>query len=243
VDSLSKILRFALVAAVTGSCLCAVPTFGEVGYPRPKGAGPTRGSLVPVFERCETDGGRKADSVHGAPLAYPSCLNPELVSGTVTIGTPDANGKASNSIGYFTYSVMTGKPSTPEDEADVKIDVKITDVRLQNGLDDYPGELELELDSRITDASSGPGFDLPATLETFFYYATIPCTPTDDTSIGATCALHTTMDTLIPDTIKEGKRTIWSGSDHTHIFDGGDDWLASTKDDNLAFMTWGVYVP
>jgi hypothetical protein len=238
-----RTLRLALAVAMLGACLIAAPSAAADGYARPKGASPLRGSLVPVFERCETDGGRKADSVHGGPLAFPSCLNPEQVSGTVTIGTPDANGHAASSIGYFMYSVLPGKPSTPANEADVKIDVKITDVRLQNSLADYPGELELELDSRITDTASGPGMNEAATLETFFYYATIPCAPTADPAVGSTCELHTTVNTLVPDMILEGKRTVWAGADHTHIFDGGNDWVASTRSDNLAFETWGVYVP
>lgn len=241
--SLSKILRSALVAAVIGSCLCAEPSFGVGGYPRPKGASPLRSPMVPVFERCDSQGGRKADSTHGAPLAYPSCLQPEQVSGEVTIGAPDANGKSANSVGYVLYTVIPGVMSTPADEADVRIDFKMSDLRMQNGLADFAGNLELSLESRITDQGNGLSGDEAGTMEDFFYVAVIPCGATADLSIGGTCTLNTTADTLVPGTIREGKRTIWAQSDHTHVFDAGPDADALTEDDNLLFATQGVYVP
>jgi hypothetical protein len=217
---------------------------GAAGYPRPRGASPERIPMVPIFERCDwVGGGRRSDTTHGGPLAYASCKNPELVSGTVTIGTPDANGKPANSVGTLAYTVVAGNPSTPADEADVRIDFDVTDIRLQNGLGDYPGELELSVESSMTDGANGPAQNEAGTTQNFFYTAAIPCATTASTSIGSTCSLHTTVDTLVPNTIKEGKRTIWAHPDHTHIYDGGPDWKASTENGNLAFLSDGVYVP
>jgi hypothetical protein len=248
VDSIPRRKLWAAVAtAVAALAILAasVPSaIGADGYPRPRGASPTRIPMVPIFERCGWEGGgRQPDNTHGGGLAYPSCSHPEQVSGTLTIGTPDANGKQANSVGYLTYTAIPGNPSTPANEADVRIDFELTDIRLQSTLEDYPGELLLLLDSRITDRNNGASGNEPATTELFYYTATIPCTPTASSSVGSTCSLHTTVNTLAPDTIVEGRRTIWEQADHTHIYDGGPDWQASTTADNLVFMTNGVYVP
>src|SRR5262245_61032413 len=140
--------------------------------------------MVPVFERCESDDGRKADSTHGAPLAFPSCLGPEQVSGEVTIGTPDANSNPAKSTGYVIYTVIPGDMSTPADEADVRIDFSISDLHMQDGLADYAGTLELSLESRITDQANGLLGDETGTMEDFFYVAVIPCGTTADAAIG-----------------------------------------------------------
>jgi hypothetical protein len=234
----AAIATLAILAASAPSALGA-------GYPRPKGATPMRMSLVPIFERCNSPagGGRRSNNTHGAPLANPSCTNPELVSGQLTIGTPDANGKQANSAGDLAYIVIPGDPATPADEADVGINFDLSDVRLAAGLADYPGQLLLDLESRFTDRANGPAQDQPGTIEDFFWEAPVNCATTATTSVGSTCSLHTSVDALVPNTIKEGKRMIWEEIDHPHIWDGGDDWTASTRDDNLVFQTMGLFVP
>ena len=241
----SKPLWAAAAIALAALMLLVIwaPSAQGAGYPRPKGASPYRTPLVPLYERCETNGGRISDTNHGPPLAYRACLEPELISGMLTFGTPDANGKAANSIGHFTMAVKNGNPSTTADEADVKVDMSLTDVRLQRNLGDYVGELLLDLDSRITDMRNGTNEDQAGTLEDFHWYATVPCTATSSTTIGSTCALVTTVDALVPGTIKEGLRTIWQQHDHIHVLDGGDDHDAQTEDDNLLIAVQGVYVP
>jgi hypothetical protein len=243
VDSI--VSRRLCAAAVTAIALiaAAAPSAQGAGYPRPKGGSPYRTSLVPVYERCETNGGRTADSVHGGPLAYKSCLNPELISGTLTYGTPDANGKQANSTGVFAMTTKAGNPATPANEADVRIDMSLTDVRLQAGLGDYTGQLELVLASRLTDTANGPGLNEPATTEDFEWTAPVQCAATASTSIGSDCELHTTVNTLVPGTIVEGRRTIWEEADHIHVFDGGPDGRASTEGDNLLYAVQGVFVP
>jgi hypothetical protein len=100
----------------------SVPSAHGAGYPRPKGATPMRIPLVPIFERCNSPagGGRTADSTHGPPLANPSCADLELVSGQLTIGTPDTNGKQAYSTGNLNSVVISGDSATPADEADVR---------------------------------------------------------------------------------------------------------------------------
>ncbi len=240
----SRKLWAAVATAVAGLAVLFVSVPGARaydGYPHPRGASPVRLPMVPVFERCDwVGGGRRSDTVHGPGLTDASgqplraCSNPDQVSGTVTIGTPDANGQAANSIATLVYTTVPG---------DVKIDFDVTDVRLQGSLADYPGELELSLDSRITDRNNGPSRDQPATTEEFFFTAPIPCFTTPDPSIGSTCSLHTTANTLLPNMIVAGKRTLWEHADHTHIYDGGPDWKASTENDNLAFLADGLFVP
>jgi hypothetical protein len=240
------------IAALTIFAATA-PSAQGAGYVRPRGATPIALPMVPIFERCDWEGGgRRSDTTHGGGLkdeagnALRACKDPEQVSGTLTIGTPDANGKAVNSIGKLTFKVVAGNPSTPADEADVKIDFNMTDVRLANGLGDYPGTMMMDLDSRMTDSNNGTGsgpFNEAGTTDEFWFKAPITCATTASTSIGSTCSMHTTADAVMPGMIKEGRRTMWEQADHPHIWDGGDDWNWATEDDNLVFATSGYYVP
>ncbi len=61
--------------------------FSPAGYPRPRGASPLRVSLTPAYKSCSSP-----NSVHGAPLAGPSCTHPVPASSYLTVGTFDANG-------------------------------------------------------------------------------------------------------------------------------------------------------
>ena len=105
------------------------------GYPRPKGATPMRASLVPAYNQCTSP-----NRVHGPPdfpgnASNPdgSCNPPAQTSGQITVGTPDANGAAANSVGFVRLSVINGNPATTADEADVRYQVSITDVRCKPG--------------------------------------------------------------------------------------------------------------
>src|SRR4051794_35963549 len=89
----TRTFLLALSAAMGALGLLAAADAGAAVYPRPKGASPLRSPMIPVFERCQSNGGKIANLVHGPPLAYPACSNPELISGELTIGTTDANGK------------------------------------------------------------------------------------------------------------------------------------------------------
>jgi hypothetical protein len=244
----------ATVVAALAALAATLPSPAGAGYVRPKGASPITLPMVPIFERCDWEGGgRRSDTVHGPGLTdeagnpLRACKDPELVSGTLTIGTPDANGKPVNSMGRLTFRVRNGRPETPADEADVLIDFEMTDVRLQQGLGDYPGTMLMDLDTRLTDLDNGPAggpFDEAGTLKDSFYWkAPINCAPTSSTTIGSTCTMHTTADTILPGMIKEGRRTIWEHADHPHIRDGGPDWNWATEDDNLVFATSGYFVP
>jgi hypothetical protein len=206
------------------------------GYPRPKGATPFRVALVPAFRACSAP-----NRAHGAPLAFGSCNPPVQTSSLLTIGSPDANTKAANSIGAVTLSAVPGNASTLADEADTKIRVSLTDVRRTSDLADYTGQLQLVQSMRITDKLNGSSPIDPATVSDFDFPVTVPCAVTSDTGVGATCSIATTADSVLPGTITEIKRTIVQLGE-VKVLDGGSDGLAATPDNTL-FAVQGVYIP
>jgi hypothetical protein len=209
-----------------------VPQSG--GYPRPKGATPTRVSLVPAYQQCTS-----SNRNHGAPLAHPSCTPPVQSSSFLTVGTPDANGNSANSIGMAQMSVILGNENTPADEADVRVLANVTDVRNKTGLGDYTGQLRLVGTLRITDRNNGP--TEIATGQQVSLGFTVPCATTVATTVGSTCSVNTTVDALTPGAVKERMRAIWDLG-KVNLFDGGSDGVASTEPNTL-FLTQGVFVP
>jgi hypothetical protein len=171
-----------------------------------------------------------------------SCYPPTQTSSRLTVGTPDANGKGANAIGDVHFAVAPGNPTTPEDEADVGVKVSITDVRNRSDLSDYTGDLEVRSGTRITDKYNGSSSTDEATVQDFDDHLTLPCAATSSTTVGATCALATTFDAIVPNTIKETQRAIWQLG-QVKIFDGGPDGSVATLGDNTLFMVQGVFVP
>ena len=145
-------------------------------------------------------------------------------------------------VGSVRFGVQPGNSVTPADEADVMIETRVTDVRTTAGLNDYTGELEGRVSLRITDRLNGAGQNEGATVtDTPFSFA-VPCTATSGTgNVGATCALNTSADAVVPGLVVETKRTIWQMGD-VELRDGGPDGLASTQDNTL-FARQGIFVP
>src|SRR5689334_24800657 len=114
------VLPLALAVGALG--LMAVSQVASGSHVRPKGASPLRASLVPSYKACASP-----NRTHGAPLAFPSCNPPVQASNYLTIGTPDNNGAASNSIGSVLLKVKTTSPE------DVQIISSGTDVRCLPG--------------------------------------------------------------------------------------------------------------
>ena len=209
------------------------------GYPRPRAASPLQVSLVPAYRACASP-----NRQHGPPLAFDSCNPPAQRSDQLTVGTPDANGNAPRSVGSMRLGVFAGNPSTPADEADVNLGFSLTDVRRTGDESDYAGELQAFTTVRITDRDNDPatgGGDDPATVSDFPFPAAVPCTPTPDPAVGATCDLDTSFDALVPGAIKEGDRSVWQ-VDAIQVFDGGADGLASTSPNTL-FAKQGIFIP
>jgi hypothetical protein len=226
-----------LVATDTDTAQDVYSASVVTSYARPKGASPFRASLVPAYKQCTGAGNR----THGAPLAFPSCNPPVQASSFLTSGTPDANGRAANSIGSVSLVAVPGNTSTIADEADAKIRVSLTDVRRASDLADYTGQLQLLPTLRITDKLNGSSPVDPATVADLSFPVTVPCSATSDTAIGAVCSVSTTADSVLPGTITEVKRTILQLGE-VKVFDGGADGLAATPD-NSVFAVQGVFIP
>jgi ABC-type phosphate transport system substrate-binding protein len=217
--------------AGTGSCPVT-----RYGFPRPRGATPLRVSLVPGYNSCAAP-----NRTHGAPLAFPSCNPPTQSSGTLTVGTPDANGVGANSTGSVLYRVLAGNPATPADEADVQVTLSITDVRNKAGLSDYTGQVQLNSSVQITDRVNGTTGAQPGTVEAINFPVTVNCTATALTNIGSTCAATTTFDAVVPGAIPDQKRSLWEFG-QVFVNDGGPDGLVSTGP-NTVFERQGVFIP
>jgi hypothetical protein len=201
-------------------------------YARPRGASPLRLPLVPAYVECTSP-----DTTHGSPLAFPACRGPEQTSPNLTVGTPDSNGLRANSTGSVLFRTILGNSSTSENEADVSIGVKLSDVRQTAGLADYTGELREVSTLRLTDRANGNGGT--GTVQDMTIGVTIPCTATADTTKGASCTVSTTVNALIPGAVVEGRRSIWNLG-QVQVFDGGEDGIVST-DDNSLFAVQGLF--
>jgi hypothetical protein len=210
----------------------------SLGYPRPKGATPLTVPLVPAFAQCSTP-----NRTHGPSLASPSCAPPVQTSTSATIGTPEANGKAANSIGSVQFKTVAGNPNTTTNEANVMLNASLSDVRRKGDLSDYTGELQVAVGLRLTDRSNAdsPSRDAATVVSQTFGF-TIPCVTTTATDRGSTCSVATTANAVIPGMVVEGKRAIWQlGKIYVH--DGGPDGQIATKSGNAIFAAGGLFVP
>jgi hypothetical protein len=229
-----------------------------LGYPRPRGATPMRISLVPEYVPCGGSNGRPANDSHGAPLSYPSCSPPIDVAQDLTMGTPDVNGAGAKSNGSIILRATVDDPSSFPDEADVILTASVTDVRCKYTIDpepgtenfpcragamaDYTGDLWARPTVRITDRRNGQQGNKPATVKDLLFPFAIPCQATPDPTVGATCAVSTTFNSVLPGALVGGGRAIWAVVD-VAVWDGGVDGHAVTVDDNVPFLTQGVFVP
>jgi serine protease AprX len=213
-------------------------SIGRTGYARPKAATPSVVRLVPAFESCGAP-----NRTHGPPLAVPSCSPPIQASDYLTVGTPDANGKAANAAGSVQLKVVGESPINPNngDQADVQIKAQLTDVRKLSDLTDYSGELRGVVGLRITDRLNSPGQAIAATVTDLDVGFTIACSTTADPAIGGSCNLSTSVDTLLAGTAIEGKRAIWE-TRQIRVFDGGADGDAETAGNTL-FAVQGLFAP
>jgi hypothetical protein len=205
------------------------------GYPRPKGADVIRASLVPAFDKCIAP-----DRNHGGPLAFGSCSSPSTAS-LLTVGTSDANGAATKSTGYVIYKAVLGNPSTPANEADVTVQVSLTDVRRKRDLSDYTGQLQVRGAVRITDRLNGPATDEAATVQDSELPVILPCTATADPSIGGACGVTTSLNAVVAGSAVESKRSIWELGP-VQVFDGGTSETAGAADARL-FERQGLFIP
>jgi hypothetical protein len=204
----------------------------DYGYVRPKGASPFQSFFTPAFRSCSAPNG-----AHGAPLAFPSCAPPQPTSDYVTVGTPDSNGAGTNFIGESRLVTVPG---------DVKVTVTLSDIRCTDSasactggaLSDYTGPMRLALPMRLTDSYVK---GLAATSEGTASVP-IPCSPTAATNVGSSCAVDTTINSVLPGAVRAGSRAIWE-LHQLQVWDSGQDGLLSTRDDDTLFATEGILIP
>jgi hypothetical protein len=200
-----------------------LPANTPSAFARPRGATPIYVPLVPAFNECKSP-----NSTHGAPLAFGSCKPAFLRSSPLTLGTPDANGKAANSLGFVQYVVHTGTPGGA-DTSDVLISFSLTSVYDRwNSMTDYTGDVQVRTSLQVTDKESGvasTGVDLPLSF-------TATCAATADPSTGGSCAVQTTADAIRPGLVPEGQRSVWEL--------GKVEVLDSSK---TPFVVQGVFIP
>jgi WD40-like Beta Propeller Repeat len=209
-----------------------LPSAQPGGYPRPAGATPLYASLVPAYAPCTAP-----NRTHGAPLASGSCAPPARPSSNLTVGTPDANGKLPNALGFLRLAVQRGVPGGPDD-SDVLITTSLKSIYTASELSDYTGELEARITIRRTDKEAG----VSSTSLDFPLSAAVPCAATADPDTGSTCALSTSADAVRPGSVPEGQRTSWA-LDEVRVYDGGPDGDADTTGDNELFEVQGLFVP
>jgi hypothetical protein len=209
-----------------------------VGYARPKNAASANLRLVPAFDACTS-----SNSTHGAPLALPSCNPPNPTSDHLTLGAPDVTGTPAISQESLDLQVQGESPinNTNGDQADVKIDLLVDDVRNQvSPFSDYAGELRGVLGLRIIDRYNGPTLSGAATVQDLDIPFNVTCVATGG-SAGGTCNVSTTIDTLSAGTVLESRRANWQLKQF-QLFDGGPDGDADTANNTL-FMVQGAFIP
>jgi hypothetical protein len=225
--------------AAVGTLLVA--GIADATHPRPKGATPVRVSLVPAYKKCTN-----ANTKHGPPLSFPSCTPPVQESDFLTVGTPDANGAAANSVGSAILKVG-GSP------LQVVPVLSITDVRCKPGVaasvcnspnvadgPDYTGEVQISGTARVTDHYNGPNLTDPATVQDIPFEATFYCRSTSDTSTGGICDVPPPRCLGCFPT-PDGNRQVIEFS-QVEVRDGGADGSMGTAD-NTIFMRQGVFIP
>jgi hypothetical protein len=240
-------LPLALALGALGVMMFA--SIANASHPRPKSASPITASMVPAYAQCTAP-----NRTHGPPLAFPSCNPPVQASGSLTVGSPDANGAAANSTGFIKIAVVVGVPGPPDD-SDVKIISTMTDVRCKAGVAtcgnanaadgaDYTGEVQGNATIRITDhfnaVAPGGGTD-PATVVDIPFPVTVACANTANTAIGGQCATNTTANAVVPGAVKDGKRAIVE-TGQLQVTDGGADGTVATTPNTL-FEVQGIFIP
>jgi hypothetical protein len=229
--------------ALTTMALLLSTGIATATHPHPQGAAPAHFSLVPAYKQCTA-----ANSTHGAPLSFPSCRPPVPRSNFLTVGTGDSNGAAANSIGQIVYRV---KAEPPED---VIATMAVTDVRCTPATDasvciasnaqdgpDYSGQLQAVPMLRLTDHFNGPSLTEAATMVDIPFPVNAACTNTSSTSIGGRCTVSTSLNAIIPGSIKDGQRmNLELGQ--IQVMDSGPDGNPTTAD-NTVFAVEGTFVP
>jgi hypothetical protein len=161
-----------------------------------------------------------------------------LESEQLIFGTPDGD----TAVGSVQTAVMAGNRGTAEDEADVGVNVSMTDVRRADTQADYDGPLVARVLQRTTDRYNGDSQREPGTVTDVPLEVPVQCSGTADTATGATCTVNTTLDALLPGSVREGARAVVAFG-HVDVMDAGADGDVATAGDNRRLATQGLAVP
>jgi hypothetical protein len=205
---------------------------------RPKSASPVHVSLVPAYKPCTAP-----NRTHGPPLAFPSCNPPVQQSDHVTVGTPETNAHPANSVGFLKLTTIVGDPAQFGNQANVRFNFGLTDVRDKATGDTYTSgkELRVVLGLRMTDRWNGPALRDNATVTDLEVAVDVLCHGGAPPN-GAICSESTTMNAVLPTVAREGQRAQWE-LDQVKVYDGGADGDADTTGDNTLFAAQGILVP
>jgi hypothetical protein len=240
-------MRVSLAIALALATAALVAQLAGATHPRPRGATPLHVSLVPAYKQCTSP-----NRMHGPPLSFQSCAPPVQESNFLTVGTPDANGAAANSIGFERFKVVP-PPADPL----VRITASITDVRCRPGTDasvcnspnatdgpDYSGQVEFNATIRISDHHNGPNGDEAATVQDITVPVTANCVNTADTSTGGLCSAAT-QPCPLPEPMRcsdpPGERAVIEFG-QVYVTDGGPDGGVGDSN-NTVFMRQGIFIP
>ena len=206
-------------------------------YPRPKGATPMRISLVPAYNACTSP-----NRTHGPPLVV------RLVQpAPARLLLPDGRHartrtrRRAASTGSLRATVIAGNPGTQTDEADVLLDLDLTDVRIATDLTDYTGELSAQfVAAHAPTRKASPSTRHRARCSTARSPSTPPARP-PPAPRAPPAPPRPAPTRCVPGTVKEGRRAIWELG-QARVFDGGADGDTATNDNTL-FAVGGVFVP
>jgi len=260
--------RLVLSLALGSLVALALASVATATHPRPGGGSPLRVPFVPMYKQCLAP-----NSAHIAPLAFPSCTPPVLNSQMLKTGTTGAGGGSGKLSVYCTDGQTP--PCTPNDASDtedIKVDGNATDVQCSVAMPaahcaavgaDYTGIALSQSVIRITDHSNG----LPptvctngagnspcvtATMQDITFSVPVQCVDNGGAN-GANCNISSTIDTLVPTSVKEFQRAVVSIFG-INVLDGGPDGSISPgggatcppicgSGDETTFANQGLFIP
>jgi dipeptidyl aminopeptidase/acylaminoacyl peptidase len=205
-------------------------------YPHPASAPSLQASLVPTFRPCGT-GANPTDGQHSPPLGTQACLPPLAGSNVAHFGA--------SSVGAANFTVVPGDAdATNGDQANVTLAASLTDVRTPAGADYVPNPSGPDLTEvtrlRFTDKANNYG-GASATATEYDFRVPIECAATSDPSLGSSCSVSTSADSLLPGFITEQRQTVIQAF-RVRVDDAGTNGTTGDSDDRI-FAMQGVYIP
>lgn len=263
------IVRRLVLSLAVGSLLAlAFASVAQATHPRPGGGTPFRVPLVPSFNQCTT---ANQNANHVAPLALDSCAPPTLSSAILTLGAGAQN--ASARLDVFCAAPSAGPPPCSDvagDQEDIGVNGSVTDVRCAVGGvpgcaaagADYTGQLIAQSDIRITDhanqldpnpgtaCANGAGNPpcVAATVLDLTFSVPVQCNDNGGLN-GGTCSVSTTIDTLVPTTVKELQRAVVAVFGIRALDAGPDGSVGAAcppfcgTSDETRYLDQGIFIP